>query len=182
MTDPNAGETLIEHRWNGSPQPGGTFPVILSKNADIGPMFGRWAWQTAPVINLARDRATILSTLRNIHAAFRDGRADPILSLSATYLREESRAAPGFTFDQLQVNLARDIAANAGRADWVAPLNEEALDLRLCADGRLAECINTDWQPAIHTLPQPNGEIYPFPIFLGRSGGAFAGNSYHIFR
>lgn len=174
FTDPDGGEVMLEERWSSATQsPTTLYPLVLRAARDFGRMFGPWAWQSAAMLNLARDRDAIVSLVSGIHKAFSEGRGLPIAEISSTYLREEARAVPGVTFEEMRGDMLRDIAGNAGRVNWVAALDPEQFDFRICANGRLVECIDKQWQPLIHTLPQANGEMYPFPMFLGKVGGGF---------
>lgn len=170
LTGDEDASAQAELRYRPSDRPDELYPVILRTEFELQTGLEPWAWQRAEPINLPRDRAAIVETIRIVHQAFTAGEPEPILQRARLYLQEEARAIPGTSVAEMTSGLRRDIARNAGRKDWVAPLAEEQFDFRLCAGDRLVECISKFWKPVIDTLPQPDGSIYPFSMFLGRIG------------
>lgn len=51
------------------------------------------------------------------------------------------------------------------------PLEHERFDFRLCAGGRLVECVGLDWKPVIRSEPDAGGTILRIPLLLGRLQG-----------
>lgn len=72
----------------------------------------------------------------------------------------------------------------AAEPDWaMEPLDPERFDFRLCADGRLVEIIDKDWQATVRSVPLddyggPEGKgACDYPMMLGKIKGKF-----HILR
>lgn len=152
-------------------------PLVLRREFEFQRPAAPWLWQTAELIQWEKDRPAILATIGAIHAAFVTGNAEPVIQRALHYLREEASVWPTLSTEALSANLRRDISRNASRTGWVAPLRPDEFDLRVCAGGRLVDCITRKWTPVIDTLPQPDGSIYPFPMFLGKHAG-----EWHILR
>ena len=115
--------------------------------------------------------AEIYGTVVSIHRAFEDGDGKRIVEMARHYLADMGRAIPAYGTKRFTSDLIADVNANAGREEWIRPIYREEMDFRLCAGGRLVQIIDKNWQPTIRAIPQPDGEIYPFPIFLGRIDG-----------
>jgi len=170
ITGDEQAPALAELRYRAADRPDELYPWTPRAEFEFQTGLQPWVWQRAELINLARDRTAIVETIRVVHQAFAVGDPAPILQRSGIYLEEEARALPFRPAADLADRMRRDIAQNAGRTSWVAPLIEEEFDLRVCAGNRLVECISKRGKSLIDTLPQPDGSIYPFPMFLGRIG------------
>ena len=169
LADYESGETLMEIKWAGG-QPQEAFPRVLKTDALVNSNFGGWSWQSSEVLALPRDLRPVTEILHFIHKAFSDGQPDSIIKLARVFLDEETRSLPAYAPGELAASLSKSISENAGR-NWVAELNEPLFDLRLCAENRLIECLDRNWQPRIRTKPQANGDEYKLPLFLGRMRG-----------
>lgn len=167
FADADGGETLGEIRWQGT-DTNDDFPKILERRLRIDSDFGDWSWLHAERLTGSDDLRQAVEVVHFVQRAFRDGRAHPILRLARVFLSEETRSLPVYQEGELAKGLAESIAGNAGRENWVEDLRNESFDLRLCADDRLVECVDSDWRPLVRTKPQPSGDEYPFPMFLGR--------------
>jgi hypothetical protein len=125
-----------------------------------------WAWQSAAINSLDSATMTALTQmLHTMHQALSAHHAAPILDLMRVYYNEYALAYPGQTVDQLLQDVSDSISTNSSK--WnVAPLDPAQFDFRLCAGGRLVECIDHAWNPVIRAdvgedLP------YDFPIMAG---------------
>lgn len=171
FTGDESAPAMGEIRFSGADQSAPLqLPHVLRREFDFQ-LVKPWAWQNADLIMLDRDRPAIVETLSAIHAAFAAGNAEGVVQRARLYLQEEASAYPSLTAADLTSSLRRDVSRNAGRTGWVAPLNPAEFDLRLCAGNRLVECVSKTWMPLINTLPQDDGSIYPFPMFLGKVAG-----------
>lgn len=54
------------------------------------------------------------------------------------------------------------------------PLDHERFDFRLCAGGRLIECVGIDGKPVVRSEPDREGTILRVPLLLGRVQGRMA--------
>ena len=173
ITGSDEGEVVLSTSWTDLPEPV-QFPHSSVEEKDLGPIAGhRWAWQDCPPLDpLDGDRAALVDAIQGIHEAFTAGEGASIVQLAAPYFSDQVLATPAWARSDLEADLRRDVAANVGREDWVKPFTPDDCSLRLCADGRLVECLDHTWQPLIGTKPQPDGDEYPLPLFLGKHDGA----------
>lgn len=168
FTGGDAGEVSCEVKWEGSPQPA-QVPIVLSSEGSKLRSFGSWSWETAPPLSLQNDKTEILSNVQKIHALFRDGNGTELLKLMRTYIDETVRAFPVWSPADLEGSITTSVGRNPTRENGIEELHPDKFSFRLCADGRLVECIDENWLPIIRSKPQADGWFYPFPIFLGRT-------------
>ena len=171
--DEDDGRLWMDVQWKFSDDPSVSFPCQVEDSRDLDRQRGMWAWQTAEPLDLDRDRAEIQSAVTAVHHAFENGDGADLAQMAQHYLTDMGRAIPAYGEAGFKRDLIRDVNANAGRKNWIRPIVWEEADFRLCADNRLVQIIDKNWQPSVRAIPQPDGEIYPFPFFLGKKDGVF---------
>ena len=171
--DESQGQIWMEAEWQESREPQSDFPFVFQHSRDLDRQRGGWWWQKAEPLDLDRDMGDIQSAVARIHHAFEAGDGEGVANMARYYLEDMGRAIPAYGADRFKRDMVADINGNAGRKDWIRPIDWDEVDFRLCAEGCLVQILDKDWQPTIRATPQPDGEIYPFPIFLGRLDGRF---------
>jgi hypothetical protein len=162
-------EPLLEAQWlspeNGDPV---VLPLVVTTAEDLGPMFGTWAWESAPPLSLDMDtRVAIGNAVSEILHPLDRGDADPFVWCGAPRSEEIEKAfdlPQGTKKAQILMGIIRD-AANPW---WgMEPLDPGSFDLRLCARNRLVQIMATDWRPALREKPSPSGERSYYDMMLG---------------
>lgn len=155
------GQVLAAVEWESQDDGQPTWwPLSLSACADLGPMYGRWGWEDAERLTLDdTTRAEVLAVLAELRGSLHGKQLDPFVRLSRPRLDDLSKAyqlRPGE-----KENEVRRVAELDFGKDWwgMEPLDEAALDLRLCARGRLVDCVSRDGEPALRELPQPPADL-----------------------
>jgi len=169
--DESSGQLMMKAEWTSVQAPAPKFPCVVSESRDLDRMFGTWAWQKADRLDLEADMSEVKGAVMYIHRAFEDGDGKRIAEMARHYLEDIGRAIPAYGTKRFTMDMIMDINGNAGRKGWTMPIDCEEMDFRLCADGRLVQIIDRNWHPTIRTIPQPDGEIYPFPVLIGRIDG-----------
>ena len=118
-------------------------------------------------------RSGVTEALAAAHLAFRSGDGVMMATLCDLYLREEARAYPAWTLENLRARLIRSVEKNGAPGAEVAPLVPAEYDLRLCAGGRLVECVDRTWRPLLRVRGPDPKRLYPLPVFLGEVEGRF---------
>jgi len=170
--DPGGMEHLNLY-WAGDGQDGGTRRLEGVVNwANNWPVpAGPWAWESAQPLDLETSLGAIEAFITRVHAALEARDAGFMLQLSTDHLGE---LAAAYTLDlAAERQTGIDVFAEEfGRPDWaMQPLEPKAHDLRLCAGGRLVECVRADREPILRAVPTADGEFYFFPMMLGAVGG-----------
>lgn len=158
--------------WQGAPDDRRIIARTLTAQVDLGSLYGRWQWQDAPDLKLdAVDRVELVEFLETLGAAIQAGDPDPFLAVSAIRIDEISRAYETDPAER-RAMIDRGIFVDAGAPGFkVAPLDPKAFDFRLCANGKMVECIGTDWQPILRAGPDRQGDYSFYDMFVARIGG-----------
>ncbi len=175
MSGSGAGQSLVDVNWRAADtfdflrQEKQPFPRWVRKFADLGPMFGRFHWEDAVTLRL--DEPTIESALEFV-AHVRDlvelGIAAPILDVSKQKFDEVARVY-GISADERAAMFERLLNEESEKPHWIFETpDEDDVDLRLCADGRMIECIGKDWKSSIRGVPNPDENQFMFPMKIGR--------------
>ena len=122
-------------------------------------------------MKLRLDERTIASALEFV-AHVRDlvelGIAAPILVVSKQKFDEVARVY-GIAADERAEMFDRLLNEESQKPHWIFETPEEDdVDLRLCADGRMIECIGKDWKSSIRAVPSPEEDRFMFPMMIGR--------------
>ena len=182
FTNDPSGETLCKVSWIGDDE-NKIFPIILKSEVDLGPMFGKWAWQSAEQLSLNHETLeAIAKVVELVHHDFGTGDPSRIVRLSKIRYEESARAYPaaGETPDYIEKEFVEYLLESAKNHTWtMKPLNLNNASFRICADGRMVQCIDKDWNPLIiaqaQDLEEKQEKIdeFPFPIFLSKINGEF---------
>ena len=161
---------LIRLEWDGEPDGWPeVFPKVVAQAEDLGPLLGEWAWEGAPRITLDEPtRQEITDFLGTIHAALSAGDPEVFIEAGAVRLAEVEKAfdlKPGSKAEHVRKVTLRDAAA-----PWwgLQSLDTGQFDLRLCAAGRLVECIGRDFQPVLKENPDDDGGVGQYDMLLAR--------------
>ncbi|CAA0123007.1 Uncharacterised protein [BD1-7 clade bacterium] len=171
--DTESGTVQMELNWENDASSSAQIsaPHIERTSKDLGTLLGMPTWSKLSVIDLEKSTQEIATTIADIHQAFENGNSQIICEYFKPQLSEAGRTLPEYGEENFREDLAFDIEDNRGKDDWVVPLNTNEHDFRLCADGKLIEIIDRNWEPTIRTKADADGNVYPLPIFLGQNEG-----------
>jgi hypothetical protein len=161
---------LIRLDWEADPDGWPeVFPKVVTTTEDLGPLLGEWAWENAPRLTLDADtRREIEGFLSTLHEALTNGDPEPFIEAGAIRLAEVEKAfdlKPGMKAEHVRKVTLRD----AAQPWWgMQPLNSDQFDLRLCAGGRLVECIGHDFQPLLKESPDDDGGVGMYDMLLAK--------------
>jgi hypothetical protein len=148
------------------------FPRRIVRSANLGPFFGRQSWQDARVLELNDDlRDDAAQFIMTVIDLLEGNVLDPILERSAARYREVA-AAYALSAQERAAIFRNGIAKLSGMPSWIfeTPQTEDDFSFRLCAGGRLLECIGPDWKPIVRAVMTEEGR-FMFPMLLGRTNG-----------
>lgn len=164
-------ETLSEVSFSGD---GLTLPlpVVITREFVVDSPFPQWAWERAePLVMGPRLVAEVMDVLADYRVALarRDIARENALSAVAY---QEIAAAYGRVLRPWVADLDAVLESEWVRPDWaMEPIDPNALDLRLCANGRLVQCVLKDWDDAVRSNYDAEGQNMSIPLFLGRIDG-----------
>ncbi len=171
---PEDGDILAEtfFRWEDASLEQQQFPQSSAKQIELGPAFGRWAWQDAPELSLDDTLlAEARSVLDDVEAAIRAFHADRFWQLTELQIKDVLRAYPAVTEEYLRGDLATMFNHYRKMKDPVMKRSPEDQDFRLVAGGKLLQCIDKDWSTAFKLRDPDDGGPVPYSIFLARIDG-----------
>ncbi len=171
-------EPIIEIDWNAAQalealakekQP---FPMWIRKKKDLGPMWGPMHWQEGdklkPNDKTFADAREFISIVR---LSIENGEADPVLDKSKTKYEEVSKVY-GIDGNERAAIFKKILNEHAGTPEWLFETTEDdEYSLRMVADHRMIECVNTDWGPSIRGVPVPEKGAFLYPMFIGKVKG-----------
>lgn len=175
MAGDGSGTPLITVSWNllenhGEPAVEDVpFPRWVRARRNLGPMFGEMRWQSAPPLELDEDTVLdVQSFVLAIHELIEEGDAGSILEISADKYREVSRAY-GLPEGERAAAFRRILEEESKKDYWIFETpREEDFSLRLCAGGRLIECVASDWLPLIRGVRDPEKGRFMYPMLIGQ--------------
>lgn len=145
------------------------FPQVASRSVDLGGLFGPWAWQSAPPVEL--DDATVAEIhgfIEKFHANRAAGDADYFITASRMRIADLDTAynsPPG----KREADIRYMTAVSSRKPGWgLEPLEPAQYDLRLCAQGRMVECISKRWLPVVAETPDPEGSVIRYPMLIAK--------------
>lgn len=166
------GQELLRLDWNGHEEDEFEFPLELSARVDLGEIHGPWCWQDAPILELNDD--TRKSVHEFLEAARKDlaaANAEAHIDRVRLHLRELARAydsRASTKMNLIRTSLAEDKAQPGFGFEELDP---ESYSLRLCAGGRLIQCVGKDWEPLIKQLPGPDGDTASYEMMIAKIDG-----------
>lgn len=170
--DPGVTE-LAQISW--APPAGERFQTPVRQSASFSlPLWApRWSWQSAPALALTETVVrSVHQLLMYLSANLAQKNPEPFIQYAHTRFQEVAAAFGRGVQDEIR-EFREEFQSIAAEPDWqMGPVRLETLDLRLCGDGRLIECVDRDWLPVLRTVRQEDGLIrLRYPIFLAQVGG-----------
>lgn len=151
-------------------------PMVFETTFPCPRPTGSWAWQSSPRLvldgGLRRRVNTLLSLLIE---SLRRADAQLFLRLADVRFREVC-AAFGEDAAERKERWAAGLRRLSSEPNWLLPEPEEAMmALRLCAGGRLIECLAADWRPIVRARQDERGVFrVTYPLFLAMIDGQLA--------
>jgi hypothetical protein len=156
------------------PAPGSKIstPALLRGEADGPEWLPRWSWFDAKQISMSAAVVdNVARFLQQLGAALAQGNPEPYIEAARTRFEDNAAAYRGdananrTTFrDQLK-------RRSADKQFLIEPVRRETLDLRLCGNNNVIDCVDAQWEPVLRAAKRPDGSIplrYPTKVaFLG---------------
>lgn len=169
-----SGEVLGRVQWQGQNAKKEMFPKILATKIELGPLFGRSQWQDAEKVTLDKKTlAEISAYVEKFYVAFAASKGQELLDFAKIRIEEGDRANPGKNPTKENALFLSDVEERKQNKHWkVAPLRPQLFDFRLCAQGRMVEIVNTDWEPTIRgSFDDDSDGPYTYQMFLSKIKG-----------
>lgn len=149
------------------------FPLPVIQEVQLDSPFGAWSWEQAEVLRLtpAMERE-VRGVIHSVQGLYRTKQFDRLLAFKQHGVSEWA-VAYGESAAVQASRMRRVFDDEIWNApDWsIEDLDPAEYDLRLCAGGRLVECIAKDWEPIVRTRFDPTRPRTRFAMLLGRLRG-----------
>lgn len=125
-------------------------PVCLEAEADLPVWLPRWSWLEATPVGLSNELNNIIFRfIGQIVIGMRKG--DPSLYLQSAATRfQEVAQAYGLTPEETRNNFMTQWSKVSALPGFAMHLpNRETMALRICADGRMVECVDLQFEPML---------------------------------
>lgn len=127
--------------------------------------FPRWRWLDAPEIKDPESlKPMVLKYLQDIAIGLARGDVDVFLAASRLRLEDLALAYQQPLIDISGKLRARLQLLHATKALKMVIPNLDDLTLKHCAHGRLLECLGPQGEPALRTMPSPDGTRTSWPV------------------
>lgn len=157
--------TLADLNWAVSEGEVYQAPLVVSKTVSLPVKFPRWRWLDAPEVSLDHSlKPMIAKFLQDIAIGMVRGDFDLFMTASRLRLEELAHAYQRPLAEMSNRLLFRLQLLHSTKAMKMVMPNVDELTLRTCANGRLIECMGPAGEPALRTLPAPDGSRVAWPV------------------
>lgn len=147
----------------------------VAVDATLPVKFPRWRWLDAPPLaaqgSLQEIKPLVLDCLQRIAMAMAKGDVDSFVSASRLRLEELAVAYQQPLADVSARLQSRLQLLHATKALKMVIPDAASLQLRVCANGRLLECLGPDGEAALRTLAAPDGSSAAWPLRVALVNG-----------
>jgi hypothetical protein len=149
-------------------------PTVVSSDVSLPIKFPRWRWLDAPeIVGVETIKPAVTSFIQDLAIGMATGEADGFVNASRLRLEELALAYQQPVAEMAARLRSRLQLLHATKAmKMVIPAISD-LTLRLCANGRMLECLGPAGEPALRTENAPDGSRTSWPIRLAVVNGQF---------
>jgi hypothetical protein len=144
-------------------------------DATLPVKFPRWRWLEAPPLAATGEpeafKPLVAATLQRLAIAMARGEVDSLVVASRLKLEELAVAYQQPLAEVTSRLQSRLQLLHATKALKMVIPDGDTLQLRVCGNGRLLECLGTTGEPALRTLPAPDGSVAAWPLRVAMVNG-----------
>jgi len=146
---------------------------ILTSSFSVKNLNERWSWEKSEQITLDnRTMNEITSKVISIHSTITNKRLQKFIAEFKVRIKDKSSAYPFYTVDEIKQMMITSLSEdpNNGIDLEFIPLQKNMFDFRLCANNRMVQIIDKNWEPSIRSKKVGNMDVQ-YNIFLSRING-----------
>lgn len=164
----NQARTLAELVWAAAEGDIYALGHRVSVDASLPVKFPRWRWLDAPPLAAAGTldmlKPLVAAHLQQLAIAMAKGEVDRFVAASRLKLEELAVAYQQPLADVTSRLQSRLQLLHATKALRMEIPDTDTLQLRVCGNGRLLECLGANAEPALRALPAPDGSRASWPL------------------
>ncbi len=169
--DPAAREMLAVN-WNPKPAQPYRAPVLLSGQLEFPAHLPVWSWMSGASLRTEAALESIGTMLTELVESFARGDPEMFITRSNIRFSEVSAAFDTSVDDDVRRFREQFQRVSATPGFEMHAIDAETMDLRICADGKLVECLDRAWEPLLRATRSPNGVTrLRYPIKVADIGG-----------
>jgi hypothetical protein len=171
--DPRA-RVAGELRWQ-APLTGFPAPVALSGQIEFAGASRNWFWPTGATLTAVDEVAvkkSVFELLRGLRESLNEKNPEPYLELAQPRFQDVTAAYQLPAGERVSV-FREQFSRVCGEDGWgMEEIRFDQMDPRICANGRIVECVDRNWLPTLRSRPTPDGAVrLRFPTLLAHIGG-----------
>lgn len=145
-------------------------PVDANQAISITSNQAPWLWQKAPKMKLeSRLKAEVFELLQTLRSCLNQGDPEPFIKASLPRFKEFALTYE-LDIDQRLDMFREQLQRNRKKPGWkIENISEETLELRLCGNNKMLDCLHKDWNSALRTKRNIKGIIettYPIKLSM----------------
>ena len=169
--DPGVHE-LFRIDWTPPPGQPVETPAVLERVLEMPNAGHRWQWLDGEPFDTAASLQAVTDMLTECRDGMNRGDPEPFIERAQARFRAMLAAYGLDVSDEIAI-FREEFRSLAGEAGFqMQGLDPLTMDLRVCADEKLVDCVDRSWEPLLRSAKLPNGVTrLRYPIKVARLGG-----------
>ena len=169
--DPAARE-MLSVNWKPKPAQPYRAPVLLSGQLEFPANLPAWSWTKGASLRSDAALESVGTMLADLLESFSRGDPEMFIARSNIRFTEVSTAFDTSIDDDVRRFREQFQRISTEPGFEMHALDPETMDLRICADGKLVECLDRAWEPLLRSMRSPNGITrLRYPMKVADIGG-----------
>jgi len=158
FVDDPATRALATVEWRPASNAPVTPPVMLETSVILNSSWPRWSWLDGDRVTLSNEVTDRVHTLlRLLVEGMEKGDPSRYMRAAETRFAEIARAY-GLSERETQGNFLEDFQEVSAEPEFrMAEVARDKMALRLCADGKVIDCLDTNFEPLLRATPRGDG-------------------------
>jgi hypothetical protein len=147
-------------------------PVPLERELEIPSVGKPWDWLSGDTFEGADSLAPVAALLAQLRESMNRRDIEPFMARAHIRFRNISAAYALNAAEEMQEFRESFLASSAEAGFRMLETDPKMMDLRICAGGKLVDCVDTFWEPVLRSAPLPNRVTrVRYPIKVARIAG-----------
>lgn len=149
-------------------------PIHIKKKIKLGHTnLAPWSWEQTPNFSLDDDlKKEAIDLLKELQLSLNNGDPEPFIRASEPRFKDIATAYH-FDVEDRKTVFREQLFEFKKNPNWeMENIIDKEVELRMCAENRMIDCLNSEWEPILHSKKNEKGQIDPaYPIKLSVLNG-----------